>query len=97
MDNLLYFLIGVVGILASGLLWKLFQDGRLPSQNIDTAKIREETQNEIENTPAGDLVDAAPNAKELRADATGIAEQAKQRLRDRAGEIISRLNNNGNP
>ena len=52
-------------------------------------KTPEEVKREIENTPAGDLVAAAPNADQLRANADGIAEHAKQRLRDRAGTILS--------
>jgi hypothetical protein len=52
-------------------------------------KTPEEVKLEIENTPAGDLVSAAPNADQLRANADGIAGRAKQRLRDSAGKIIS--------
>jgi hypothetical protein len=52
-------------------------------------KTPEEVKLEIENTPACDLVSAAPNADQLRANADGIADRAKQRLRDRAGSIIS--------
>jgi hypothetical protein len=48
----------------------------------------EEVKREIENTPACDLVSAAPNADQLRANADGIAGRAKQRLRDRAGAIL---------
>jgi len=52
-------------------------------------KTPEEVKLEIENTPACDLLSAAPNADKLRANADGIAGRAKQRLRDRAGTIVS--------
>jgi hypothetical protein len=55
----------------------------------------EEVKREIENTPAGDLVAAAPNSDQLRSNADGIAERAKQRLRDRAGAVISGLAGSG--
>jgi hypothetical protein len=49
----------------------------------------EEVKREIEKTPAGDLVDADPNADELRADAGAIAGKFRERLRDRAGKVLS--------
>jgi len=52
-------------------------------------KTPEEVKREIENTPACDLVSAAPNAEQLRANTDAIAGRAKQRLRDRVGAIIS--------
>lgn len=52
-------------------------------------KIREDVANEIQNTPAADLVDAAANADQLRSDADGITGKFRQRLRDRAGKILS--------
>jgi hypothetical protein len=58
-------------------------------------RIKEKKQDEIENTPASDLVAADPAAGRLRADAAGISGRAKQRLRDRAQKIISRLNDSG--
>jgi len=58
-------------------------------------KTPEEVKIEIENTPAGDLVAAAPDADQLRANAAGIAGRAKQRLRDRAGAILSGLSGSG--
>ena len=61
----------------------------------DTRKIFEGEKHAIENTPAAILVDAAPDAAGLRASAAGIAGQAKQRFRDRAGEILSRHSNTG--
>jgi len=58
-------------------------------------KTPEEVKLEIENTPASDLISAAPNAEQLRANADGIAEGAKQRLRDRAGTILSGIVGSG--
>ena len=58
-------------------------------------KTPEEVKSEIENTPADDLITAAPNAAQLRADAAGIAGRAKQRLRDRAGAALSGFANSG--
>ena len=58
-------------------------------------KTPEEVKLEIENTPACDLVSAAPNADQLRANADEIAERAKQRLRDRAGKILSGIAGSG--
>jgi len=58
-------------------------------------KTPEEVKLEIENTPACDLVSAAPNADQLRANADRIAEGAKQRLRDRAGTILSGIAGSG--
>lgn len=64
-------------------------------KTVSVAIQTEEIKRDIENTPAGDLVSAAPNAERLRADADGIAGRAKQRLRDRAGSIISGLADSG--
>jgi len=59
------------------------------------AKTSEEIKREIENTPADDLINDAPNSDELRANAAGIAEQSKQRLRDRIREVLSGNNSSG--
>jgi len=58
-------------------------------------KTPEEVKREIENTPADDLVAAAPDADRLRANAAGIAGRAKQRLRDRAGTVLSGIAGSG--
>ena len=52
-------------------------------------EVKLEIQNAIAATPASDLVDAAPNANQLRADTDGIAGKFRTRLRDRARKIIS--------
>jgi hypothetical protein len=49
----------------------------------------EELKHEIENTPAGDLIGAAPDAGDLRSDIAGIAGRVRKRLRDRARKILS--------
>ncbi|MDR1839271.1 MAG: hypothetical protein LBQ93_06795 [Treponema sp.] len=77
---------GALVFLAGWLLRGLF--GR--KTHITAAcKTPEEVKRAIENTPADDLVSSAPDADQLRANAAGIAGRAKQRLRDRAGAIIS--------
>jgi len=83
---------GALAFLAGWLLRGLF------GRNADSAavcKTPEEVKREIENTPADDLVSAAPDADQLRANAAGIAGRAKQRLRDRAGAILSGLAGSG--
>jgi hypothetical protein len=96
MDKLLFSIIGALAVVVGGLIWKLYLGGKPAPENIDAGKIREEVRYESENTSASDLVDAAPNAADLRSDAAGIAERAKQRFRDRTGKIVSRFNGTGN-
>jgi len=81
-----------LAFLAGWLLRGLF--GRKAGSAIN-CKTPEEVKRELENTPADDLVSAAPDADQLRANAAGIAERAKQRLRDRAGAAISGLAGSG--
>jgi hypothetical protein len=98
MDKLYLALSVITAALCGGLIWKFYYSGKPPHIDINNAeKAKEKKQNEIENTPASDLVDAAPDADELRADAAGIVGRAKQRLRDRIGDIISRFNGSGDP
>jgi hypothetical protein len=89
MDKLVTVILWGIFLLGTLVLGKAFKDGKtLPVR--DTEQIKEEKRDEIQNTPAADLVNDAPNADELRADAAGIAGRAKQRLRDRIGKIVSR-------
>jgi hypothetical protein len=74
-----------LAFLAAWLLRGLFGKNAAPT----VIQTPEEVKREIENTPACDLVAGAPNGDQLRANADGIAERAKQRLRDRAGTILS--------
>jgi hypothetical protein len=92
MKKLLAVLAGVGAVLAflAGWLLKSHLTERKPSANTTSShEIYKEVKSEIENTPAADLVSAAPNADELRANTDGIVSQAKQRFRDRAGTVIS--------
>lgn len=68
-----------------GLLGKRFfkADPKSPLQK------KEEVHDAVKNTPATDLVAAAANANELRADAAGIAGKFIERLRRRSGAILS--------
>jgi len=81
-----------LSFLAGWLLRSLF--GRKADSAVN-CKTPEEVKREIKNTPADDLVSAAPDADQLRANAAGIAERAKQRLRDRAGAALSGLAGSG--
>ena len=89
MKKFLAVLAGIGAVLAFLAGW-FFRDlsGRKNSVSA-SHEIYEEEKHAIENTPAADLVDSAPNAGELRSNAAGIAEQAKQRFRDRVGTILS--------
>ncbi|MCL2762207.1 MAG: hypothetical protein FWD36_03235 [Treponema sp.] len=85
--------IGAVLLFLAGWLLRGLSGGKNDSAN--SIEVSKEVQREIENTPAADLIAAAPNADELRSNATGIAEQAKQRFRDRVGAILSGNHNIG--
>jgi hypothetical protein len=52
-------------------------------------EVKDEVEREIENARASDLVDAAPDAGELRSDAAAIAGKFRERLRDRIRRILS--------
>jgi hypothetical protein len=95
MDKFIIVLLWGVFALGALILGKAFKDGRTPVK--EAGQKREEVTNDIQKTPAADLVDAAPNVEELRSDAAGIAGRAKQRLRDRIGKVISRPGGSGNP
>jgi hypothetical protein len=96
MDKIIPFLIGLLAALAGWFVWKLFnRDGTPGAADITAVQKREAVKNEIETTPASDLVDAASDADKLRADAAGIAGRARQRLRDRIRKIISGMDGAG--
>jgi hypothetical protein len=62
--------------------------GKSEGKATDATK-HEEVKRAIEKTPAADLVDTAANAGELRSDIGAIAGKFRERLRDRAGKILS--------
>jgi hypothetical protein len=68
-----------------------------PEWEAEQEKKRKEEYDRIKETAGIDLVDAAPDAEYLGAESEAIAECAKQRLRDRASDAVSRLNDNRNP
>jgi hypothetical protein len=87
----------ITAAITGGLIWKFFHYGKHPYLSGEEAeRAREKKKDEIKNTPAADLVAADPAVDKLRTEATGIAGRAKRRLRDRTGEIISRINSAGN-
>ena len=96
MDKIFLSLAVIVAAVSGGFLLKEFLSKRSSPKNFDAIKTQKEVIHEIEKTPAGDLVNTAPNSDRLHANAASIAKQAKQRLRDRVGNIISGLSNTGN-
>jgi hypothetical protein len=96
MDKFIIFLSSATAAVIGGLVWRFFYYGKQPYPDPEEAeKAKEKKEDEIKNTPAADLVAADPAADKLHSDAAGIAGRAKQRLRDRAGEIISRFHGSG--
>jgi hypothetical protein len=90
MDKLYLVLSAAAAALIGGLVWKFFHYGKRPY--LDRAEAEEakgKKRDEIKNTPAADLVDAAPDAGELRGTAGAIAGKFRERLRDRARSILS--------
>jgi hypothetical protein len=96
MDKLYIALSIIAAAVIGGLIGKFFRHEKQPLPGEEEAgRAKGEKQDEIKNTPASDLVDADSDAGKLRADAAGIAGRAKQRLRDRAKRVISRLGGTG--
>ncbi len=88
--------IGAVLCFLAGLFLRgLF--GKKSDITIHHEQQKKEIRNEIENTSARDLVDAAHNADELRANRDGIAERARQCFRDRCNAILSGKSGAGTP
>jgi len=93
MDNQIIFTIGVIVALASGYFIRLFTQDQ--KNNTEKAEIKKgKKKNEIEQTPASDLVAAAPNADELCNTIQGIKDRAGGKLLDRIRKIISRVDDN---
>ena len=95
MDNIFAFIIGIITALAGGIFWKVWQ--LKEPYNPKAEEKKEALKNEIKETPAADLLDAAPNAADLHAAADGISGKAKQRLRDRTRKKLSGLDGIGDP
>jgi hypothetical protein len=83
----------LAAVIGGGAIWRHFlceKTGKETEEAREKAeKAKEKIYDEIKNTPAADLVDAAPDAGKLRADAADIAGKSRERLRDRAGKILS--------
>jgi hypothetical protein len=96
MDNFYITLSAIMAALIGGLIWKFFHYGKRPYLSGEEAEqAKEKKRDEIKNTPAADLVAGDPVVDKLRADTAGIAGRAKQRFRDRAGNIVSRFHDSG--
>jgi hypothetical protein len=96
MDKSYVYLFIAMAVIIGGMGWKLFQSWKHPYPAKEEAeKAKGKKEDEIKNTPAADLVASDPGSEGLRADAAGIAGRAKRRLRDRIGEIVSRVNGTG--
>jgi hypothetical protein len=100
MDNFYIAFWGLLSIIIGGAIWQYFHSKKIWKETEkaweEAEQAKEKKQDEIKNTPAADLVAADPAADRLRSDAAGIAGRAKQRLRDRTGEIVSGLHGTGN-
>ena len=84
--------LAVVGLFALGILTGAFLFRKRGSSQTDEAqKAKEDKKNEIESTPASDLVSAADNADELCAVKDGIKSDFRERIRHRLNEELHRL------
>ena len=93
MDNQIIFTISVIVALAGGYFIRLLTQDK--KNNTEKAEIKKEKKkNEIEQTPADDLVADAPNADELYNAAKRIKDESKKQLWDRIRKIISRVDDN---
>jgi hypothetical protein len=89
MKKLLAFFVGIGAVLFFLTGWLLRGLSAKKTVAVTDKEKYEEVKYEIENTPAVDLVSAAPNADQLRANSAEIAGKSKLRLRDRIGKILS--------
>jgi hypothetical protein len=92
MDNFYIAFWMLLSIIGGAALWQHFYNEKIWKKTEkawkEAEEAKEKKRDEIKNTPASDLVDAAPNAGELRADAGAIAGKFRERLRDRARSIL---------
>jgi hypothetical protein len=93
MDNFYIAFCMLLSVIGGAALWqhfhskKTWEDAERAREEFERAK--EKKQDEIKNTPASGLVDAAPDSERLHADAAGIAGKFRERLRDRARKLLS--------
>jgi hypothetical protein len=84
--------LAVVGLFALGILTGSFLFRKRGTTQTEAAqKAKEDKKNEIESTPASDLVSDACNADELRAVKDGIKSDFRERIRHRLNEELHRL------
>lgn len=88
--------LAVVGLFALGILTGAFLFRKPAAGKDDEAqKAKEEKKNEIESTPADDLVSDANNADELRTEKKRIKADFRQRIRNRLNKELHRLGASG--
>lgn len=84
--------LAVVGLFALGLLTGALLVRKKSATKTDGAeKAKEDKKNEIENTPAADLVSGADNADDLRAERDGFKADFRERIRNRLESELHRL------
>lgn len=84
--------LAVIGLFALGILTGSFLYKKKGAVRIGEAeKARKEKKNEIENTPAADLVAGADNADALRTTKDGIKTDFRERIRHRLEEELHRF------
>lgn len=89
-------LLAVVGLFALGILTgALLAKKPSATKNGEAEKAKEDKKNEIENTPAADLVSAAGNAGELCTAKESIKADFRERIRYRLSQELHRLGSVG--
>jgi hypothetical protein len=93
MDNFYIAFWMLLSVIGGAAIWQHFHSEKIwkgAEKAWEEAKeAKEKKRDEIKNTPAASLVDAAPDAGELRGAAGAIAGKFRQRLRDRARSVLS--------
>lgn len=85
-------ILAVIGLVALCILTGSFLFKKKDERQTDKAqKVKEDKKNEIENTPACDLVAAADNANELCGVKDGIKSDFRERIRNRLKQELQRL------
>lgn len=89
-------ILAVIGLFALGILTGAFLFRKKGTAQTDEAeKAKEDKKNEIESTPAADLVAASDNASELCKVKDGIKSDFRERIRHRLDEGLHRLGSGG--
>ena len=89
-------ILAVIGLFALGILTGAFFFRKKDTSQTDEAeKAKEDKKNEIESTPAADLVAASDNAAELCQVKDGIKSDFRERIRHRLDAELHRLGSDG--